>query len=390
MPKLLNIGLHLVRPNPDNPREIVADMGLQESISVHGLYSPLLVWDTSEPNSPRPQYLLLDGHRRFDALQALAHPMANANVYASNELDEKSANFILLEANIRAKSLEPIEEARAIAKRMDRYSFTQGQIADQYGRSQSWVSQRLSLLPAQVRPEVDASRGGRPRNPESPVIAAAITPKAKKVTDAPGLSEQVRNDAETGNHTVTPTHIRELRSAPLDAQESLAKAVEEGKLSSGETRKMVNAVKSAPADRQAEVAHLAAKSDKPVEAAQYLSRVAQTEDLADAKPFNHPDVFEGSWTSKYVADVVGIAAKLAKYRLFAEDSNFPEPVRWDILPHSRRLEEMAFSAKGIIDHFQADLSDIKAELAKRKHSGRPNLRVLDFKDPAKEAAVNSS
>lgn len=169
-----------------------------------------------------------------------------------------------------------------------------------------------------------------------------------------------------------------------EAQPAIAKAAADKKLSTRQTRDLVKAVKSAPAEKQAEVAEMAAQAANPVEAAEYLSRVAQAQDLADAKPFDHPDVWETSWTKTFERDLINVAHKIATYRR-CETATPPQPIRWELHPRTESLEDLSLALDSLIRYLQKQASDIATEVSKRNACGRPNLRVLNFAGPAKPA-----
>ncbi len=348
-PRATTLPVHKVESHPDNPRQTVADDELLGSIREHGLYHPILAWRPTE----QERWIVLSGHRRLEAFRRLNILQIPALIYEGEDLNEQTANFILLEANIKAKTLVDAEEGLAIARRMKRFGLTQAQIAEEYRISQSWVSKRIALVKVEERPRREDGRG-RPSN-ENP-------------------------EAFIPERISAPTIAVEVRSAPPAAQPAVAKAVEDKKLSRRETRKMVDIIKRVPEERQAEVAEKAAKTDNPVEAAKTLAAAA----IVQSRPTPELDDLK-SWlngaTCKYSSFISDMGAKLAFF-LAKEAKGGPESsdaIRWSTVQDEASLERLGHTLSYLVERFRKDLDAIKAELRNRefrKESGPFNLTVL--------------
>lgn len=118
--------------------------GLRDSIFQHGLFSPILVREVG-----RSTYEVVVGHRRLKAFEDLGLPTIPAKVIKAN--DRESYEIFLAE-NVQRDALDPLDEARAFydyACSEERHGLGYGSItelAKRIGKSQEYVSNRISLL----------------------------------------------------------------------------------------------------------------------------------------------------------------------------------------------------------------------------------------------------
>lgn len=129
-----------IAPNPDQPRTLFSDEGLQElsqSIRRHGVLQPLSVrrCDTG--------YQLIAGERRLRAAKLAGLSEVPCIVMRMN--DRESGMVALIE-NLQRQDLNFMEEAKGIGLLMDRYHLTQEQAAQALGKSQSCIANKLRLL----------------------------------------------------------------------------------------------------------------------------------------------------------------------------------------------------------------------------------------------------
>lgn len=140
IPGLVRIAVADLLPNPLNPRRVVGDVSeLAESIRANGLLQPLLV-----EHKPGPLYMVVAGHRRLEAAKRLG--LATVPCRMVNRLSPADLLAAMVVENGQRRGLDPIEEARAIDHLMRTGSLTQLQVAQRIGKSQTHVSQRLTLL----------------------------------------------------------------------------------------------------------------------------------------------------------------------------------------------------------------------------------------------------
>ena len=162
-PRIVEIDLHELHPNPDQPRKTFSEKSLIElaaSIERHGLIQPITV-----KRLDAGTYLLVAGERRFRAFERLGRSTIPAIVTTGD------AEEIALIENIQREDLNPLEEAEALARMMDRHRYTQEQLGQVIGKSQAAVSQALGLLnlPETIRAEYRAA----PRSSKSLLVEIA-------------------------------------------------------------------------------------------------------------------------------------------------------------------------------------------------------------------------
>lgn len=141
--------------SPNNPRKSFAEQDIEDlarSIRDKGLLQPIVV----RP-SPAGNYEIVAGERRWRAAQkAGVHEVP----VLIRELSDAEALEIALIENVQRSDLNPLEEARAYGLLMERFSYTQQQLADSIGKSRSHIANTLRLLnlPEAVRLQIDQGR----------------------------------------------------------------------------------------------------------------------------------------------------------------------------------------------------------------------------------------
>ena len=149
-PRVVELELVEIRPNPDQPRKTFDEQALQElaaSIDKHGLIQPITVKKVDDG------YLLVAGERRLRAHQMLSRETIFAIVTTGN------ADEISLIENIQREDLNPLEEAEAMARLMERHCYTQEELGKVIGKKQNTVSEilRLTALPDTIKHEYRTS-----------------------------------------------------------------------------------------------------------------------------------------------------------------------------------------------------------------------------------------
>ena len=110
---------------------------LKDSIKEKGIIQPVVV---------RPAeigYELIAGERRFRAVKELGYESIPAIV--KNVSDADSLELSLIE-NIQREELNPVEEANAYMKLVEKFNFSQEEIAKAVGKDKSTISNTLRLL----------------------------------------------------------------------------------------------------------------------------------------------------------------------------------------------------------------------------------------------------
>jgi ParB family chromosome partitioning protein len=153
LPRVIEVELTNLRPNPDQPRTIFKEEALQElatSIEQHGLIQPIAVVRDPEKEGG---FVIVAGERRYRAYQRLERDAIPAIITSGNP-DE-----IALIENMQREDLSPIEEAEALAKMMNRHGYKQEDLAKVIGKSRTTVTELLSLndLPDEIKTECRTS-----------------------------------------------------------------------------------------------------------------------------------------------------------------------------------------------------------------------------------------
>ncbi len=163
---------------------------LAENIRKNGLIQPITVRPTRDG-----RYEIVAGESRFRACQMLGWKTVPALV---KELGDEEASAFMLGENVARENLDPIDEARAYARRMERYGLTVEEVAQQAGVSRIRVQFRLKLL--NLSPELQhLTRAG-----DLPLGYAEILANAELDTNRQMLALK----AYCANASPTPTWFR--------------------------------------------------------------------------------------------------------------------------------------------------------------------------------------
>ena len=187
---LILLPITAIVPSRWQPREIFAADRLLElalDIRQHGVLTPPIVWQNEDG-----EYELIAGERRLRACYALfmfhqsPGPGSFANRLFDSYVTEVAENGftpwrerisrmltipvpaaaqpfqsvpcrlvagatadlheLALVDNLQREDLSPLEEAHALHDMVQEYNYTQRQLAERLGKSQTWISQRLILL----------------------------------------------------------------------------------------------------------------------------------------------------------------------------------------------------------------------------------------------------
>ncbi|MFD1625350.1 ParB/RepB/Spo0J family partition protein [Azospirillum griseum] len=137
-PRLIEVDLERVQPNPDQPRRHFDEEALRElaaSIERHGLKQPILVQEIGDGD-----YRLIAGERRWRACGLIGRRTIFA-IVSDGDPDE-----LALIENIQRVDLDALEMARAFARLIERHDYTHEALGHVIGRSQAEVTRTLSLL----------------------------------------------------------------------------------------------------------------------------------------------------------------------------------------------------------------------------------------------------
>lgn len=182
--KVFMIPIKDIVPNPDQPRQAIAEEALSEladSIREQGILQPVVV--TMRNN----EYALVCGERRVRAaaLAGLEKVPAVVKEVSSARLLEMA-----LVENIQREDLNPLEEALAYAKLIEERMVTQEDLAKRVGKTRSTIANtvRLLRLPREIQEYVASSvlSEGHAR-----ALLALISPEHQRVLAARILKENL-------------------------------------------------------------------------------------------------------------------------------------------------------------------------------------------------------
>ena len=131
-----------VRPSPLNPRKNFNDAELEElasSIREKGLVQPLVV----RPIEDGTRYEIVAGERRWRAAQKAS--MHLVPVIARSLSDQEALELAIIE-NVQRADLNAIEEAAGYRDLVERFGYTQEELAGVIGKSRSHLANTMRLL----------------------------------------------------------------------------------------------------------------------------------------------------------------------------------------------------------------------------------------------------
>ncbi len=142
------IAIHLIKPNPDQPRTNFNEEALEElatSIREHGIIQPLTVRAADAGT-----YMIISGERRFRAAKLAG--LESVPAYVRTATDSELTEMALIE-NIQREDLNAIEIALTFRKLIDQYNLTQERLSERIGKKRATIANflRLLKLPAEVQ-----------------------------------------------------------------------------------------------------------------------------------------------------------------------------------------------------------------------------------------------
>ena len=137
--KIVNVLIEDILPNRFQPRLAFDEKelnDLSESIIKYGVIQPIVLRQIGD------KYEIIAGERRYKA--SVLAGLKTIPAIINNTDDNTSAEIALLE-NLQRKNLTVIEEAQSFKKLIDR-GFTQDEISNKLGVSQSSIANKIRLL----------------------------------------------------------------------------------------------------------------------------------------------------------------------------------------------------------------------------------------------------
>ncbi len=139
----LVVPIERVFPNPDQPRRSFTEDQLQDlaaSIKAKGIIQPLIV--RARP-SRDGEYEIVAGERRWRAAQmAQLHEIP----VLLREFNDTEVLEVAIIENIQRADLNPVEEAMGYRQLMDKFGHTQEKLAEELGKSRSYLANLMRLL----------------------------------------------------------------------------------------------------------------------------------------------------------------------------------------------------------------------------------------------------
>lgn len=139
----LIVPIERVFPNPDQPRRTFTEDQLQDlsaSIKAKGIIQPLIV--RARPGHDG-EYEIVAGERRWRAAQMVQ--LHEIPVLVREFTDTEVLEVAIIE-NIQRADLNPVEEAMGYRQLMDKFGHTQEKLAEELGKSRSYLANLMRLL----------------------------------------------------------------------------------------------------------------------------------------------------------------------------------------------------------------------------------------------------
>ena len=137
---IVEIPLTEIRGNPYQPRKEFDEVSLNEfaeSIKEHGVIQPIIVKKSIKG------YELIAGERRTRASKMAGKETIPAII---RDFDDDEMMEIALIENIQRENLNPIEEAEALSKIIEKNNLTQEEASKKFGKSRSYITNIIGLL----------------------------------------------------------------------------------------------------------------------------------------------------------------------------------------------------------------------------------------------------
>ncbi|MYW68830.1 ParB/RepB/Spo0J family partition protein [Streptomyces sp. SID8379] len=148
----LTVAVGDLAENPDNPRHELRDLeGLAETLRERGVLQalsvvPAAVFLAAHPHHKEPvgkaPYVVLHGHRRLAAAKMAG--MDEVPVLVRDDATRSDEDALI--ENVQRDDLTELEQAQAIQGLITAYGYSQRQVAARIGKTQGFISQRLSLM----------------------------------------------------------------------------------------------------------------------------------------------------------------------------------------------------------------------------------------------------
>ncbi|MEI8395991.1 MAG: ParB/RepB/Spo0J family partition protein [Rhodospirillaceae bacterium] len=152
-PKLMELSLELIAPNPSQVRTNLEDehsqiklRSLAQSIENHGLQQPIIVRKIGRM-ADGAEYQVIAGERRFRAHKILGKSSIQCLVFEDERsFDERKTDEISLIENVQRENLDALDLAKAMKALMIRHHYKQDDLVEILGMAKPTVSRVLGIL----------------------------------------------------------------------------------------------------------------------------------------------------------------------------------------------------------------------------------------------------
>ena len=140
---LSSVPVEQIHANADQPRRDFREAELEElatSIRERGIIQPVIVRPHPERSG---EYQIVAGERRWRAAQrAQLHRIP----VVVREFDDRAVLEVAIIENVQRADLNPVEEAQGYSQLLERYGYTQDELARVVGKSRSHLANTIRLL----------------------------------------------------------------------------------------------------------------------------------------------------------------------------------------------------------------------------------------------------
>ncbi|MCD8344402.1 MAG: ParB/RepB/Spo0J family partition protein [Oscillospiraceae bacterium] len=192
-----------ISPNREQPRTDFDDEALQklsDSIKQHGVLQPLLVRPLESGG-----YQIIAGERRWRAARMAGLDEVPVVI---KELDDKGTMELALVENLQRENLNPVEEALGYKELIDKYQYTQEQVAQVVNKSRPAVANSLRLL------SLDEKTLGMVREGEISVGHAKVLAGVENEELRAELALQVKRDMLTVRNLEQLVRAKSVQKKP--------------------------------------------------------------------------------------------------------------------------------------------------------------------------------
>ena len=222
---------------------------LADSIKAQGVVQPIVVRPLEPPGSGASQrYEIIAGERRWRAAQMAGLTDIPAVI---RDIPDEAAIAVALIENIQRENLNPLEEARALARLVSEFGLTHQQAADAVGRSRAGVSNLLRLL--ELAPEVcellekRSLEMGHARallaltqRRQQTEVALLVAKKGLSVRETEGLVRRLQTPAASAGNGAAPARDPNVERLEQELAEKLGARVVIQHGSAGKGKLVVN------------------------------------------------------------------------------------------------------------------------------------------------------